>query len=88
VCFLFLFSSDTLIIERLEKVFGSKKKEPKQDSQNQLSSPMSEGGEPISEGESPMSEGEKPISEGESPMSEGEKPISEGESPISEGEKP
>ena len=44
----------------MEKVFGSKKKEPKQDSQNQLSSPMSEGEKPISEGESPISEGEKP----------------------------
>jgi hypothetical protein len=45
-------SSDKLKTERLEcqvifKVFGSNKtKEPKQDSQNQLRSPMPEGGEP------------------------------------------
>ena len=43
----------------------------KQDSQNCLRLPMSEGDWPMSEGDWPLSEGDWPLSEGDWPMSEG-----------------
>ena len=73
-------SSGKLKTERLEsqvifKVFGSNKtKEPKQDSQNQLRSPMPEGGEPINQLRSPMPDGGEPINQLRSPMPEGGEP--------------
>jgi hypothetical protein len=68
-----------LKIERLESQliwsFGNNKtKGPKQDSQNQLRSPMSEGGEPINQLRSPMPEGGEPINQLRSPIPEGGEP--------------